>query len=143
MQGLVGEVAVARQYGLDGAQQLGELLLLAHIPRRPRLHAAHREVAGGLRCQHQHLAARAESCHATDHLQAIQLGDTDIEHHDIRQVLPCELQRSHPIVGFRHDVIPMPLHQHAYGQAYDRMIIHDKHFIHAISIHCFCFGPPR
>ncbi|MCY1420926.1 hypothetical protein D9M71_365640 [compost metagenome] len=130
MQRLVREIAVAGKHRLYGTEQLGEILLLTDIPGCPCLHAAHGKMPGCLGRQHQYLDTGIIGGQPGDDLQAIKLGDADIQNDDVRAMLPRQLQRVHAVIRLRNDFITMPLHQHAYSQANDRMIIHDQHFIH-------------
>ncbi|MNH29363.1 hypothetical protein D3C79_895900 [compost metagenome] len=85
---------------------------------------------GCLGRQHQYLDTGIIGGQPGDDLQAIKLGDADIQNDDVRAMLPRQLQRVHAVIRLRNDFITMPLHQHAYSQANDRMIIHDQDFIH-------------
>ncbi|MNE63066.1 hypothetical protein D3C80_1583930 [compost metagenome] len=85
---------------------------------------------GSLRRQYENLHPWTGGVEPGDDLKTIELGNADIQNDDIRAMLARQLQRIYTIVCLRDDLIAMSLHQHAYSQANDRVIIHDQHFIH-------------
>jgi hypothetical protein len=67
----------AARFELAEIERLAQVIVGAHIQR---LHAVFDAIARG---QHQHWRAVAALAHAGQHAQAIQLGQADIQHHQV------------------------------------------------------------
>ena len=46
----------------------------------------------------------------TNNFQTVELGDSDIQYHNIRHMFPCKLQRIDTVISLGNDLITMTLH---------------------------------
>ncbi|MNE84570.1 hypothetical protein D3C80_1814880 [compost metagenome] len=94
------------------------------------MHAAHGKQCRRLRGEDQHLQWQGHGLEAGQHLKAIELGDADVENHQVRQGFANHLHGIHAIVRFAHDFVILVFQQHADGQADNGMVIDDKYGVH-------------
>ncbi|MCY1517178.1 hypothetical protein D9M68_518470 [compost metagenome] len=66
---------------------------------------------------------------AGDDVQAAELGNADIENHQVRQVFPRQRDGVDAVVRFRHDFVAFASQQQAYGETNHRVVIDDQYLV--------------
>ncbi|MNN40530.1 hypothetical protein D3C81_1546070 [compost metagenome] len=66
---------------------------------------------------------------AGDDVEPAELGDADIENHQVRQVFPRQCDGVDAVVRFRDDFEAFASQQQAYGETNHRMVVDDQDLV--------------